>query len=492
MAVEKAPEVLDPVFWDDPSTPIKFSFDQLTDNVAASLVNDTLDQYEMWRTINCDRRWEALDRLYVGAMRMKTWPGSNVPRAAFPVMIAFDQIESAYAALSRDLLGGDELFNISPEGKTHPIDAAQVRDRLNYIIDHNLDDYGWTARMEMKLPIKDQLLYGNCFGIIEWDGEREQATIARLDPRDVYTDPYTPAPWIDKARASIVHKQFTIDEINGMREFPKFRIPDKLVLLWLANNRQALPADQTKGLSEAARGVKYTPGADDRVPFPADKLLDVYIYFGGGREIWLLGRGKQSLVIYNELFPYKCNRLVSAPCFTYPNRFYAQSYADVLEPIQNMMSGIVNAHLDWMSLILDPMKSAKRGVPGRNGQATNRPGAIHLYEDPTKDVQIHEPTPIPPNIWNIMSFLKEQAESRTGRSSMSVSGLPNPSNANRTRGGVMAQLQAPTERLAEIANNFSDYFLVPALYKMLKVEREHSASGPRYGQAPLISSGSNY
>src|SRR6185369_8530165 len=103
-------------------------------------------------------------------------------------------------------------------------------------------------------------------------------------------------------------------------------------------------------------------------------------------------------------------------------------------------------------------------------QSVWRPGLEQQYNDPKKDMVVFQPQGITQNVFQTMGFLQQQAEVMTGQNSLSSSGMPGSSNANRTRGGMQMQLQAPTDRLAEIAWNYENYFLAPALSKMLKIE----------------------
>lgn len=466
------PPPIPDVSWDSWDQPLLLSSSVLADAKAVSLVNETLLRLETWRSQNCDPRWNALDRLYAGAMEKRLWPGTQVPRASLPVEIAFDQVEGAEAALYQELLAPEDLFSIEPTGTTHPLEAAQVRDRLRYVLDHNVNDFGWSCRLELGLTLRDLLIYGNCFAWVEWDPKRHQAVVNRLDPRDVYVDQACPSPFIDHARATVVRRTFTIDQIDAMRG-GDIKVPSREILVYLAHARSASPADQTKSASEAARGVSYQSPGDDRLPLTSANLLDLYVYQGEGREIWVLGRGKFSVCLYNEKFPYRCSRLLSAPCYPYPNRFYAQSFVDKLEPIQKMMSGMLNKYLDEMSLALDPPRVGKRGLT-RNSFGY-RPGGVLLTENPKDDLILHQPPGATANIWQAMSFLEQRAQSITGRTSLANDGLPTPSNTSRTLGGVNAQLQGPTTRLARIVRNYETFLIAPMCYKILKVEATHAS-----------------
>lgn len=463
---------------DAPGSPFKLAGDPISDAWACEIVESTLQQFEMWRVNNCDARWRLNEWLYYGYVPRRVWEGSSIPRANYPVQIAFDMVESAKARLRQEVLNPD-AFDVSPSGTTTPTAAQQIKGRLDYILDNNNDDYGWSAKMELSETLKDMLIYGVCFALVEWDYERKQGTVCRVDPRDVYVDPYCPGPYIEKARGSIIKKSMTLNDIDAMRDYEDFKIPSKEVLLYFAKQRCLLMGDREKADQEAARGVRYLPTGDDYLSLPASQLIDLFIYQGQGREIWTIGRGRdRNVCIYNKTLPYGCSRLVSAPCFPVPNRFYAQSYVDIIDPMQNVMTGLLNRHLDEVNLALCPPRVEKQGRIRTPNSGQFRPGLTLLADDPSKDVQFITPTNITQNVWETMSYLETRVEKMLGQNSLATSGMPTPSNGNRTRGGMAMQMQGPTDRLAEIAWNFENYLFKPLLFKLLKIENFHSQEGP--------------
>lgn len=474
MPQEQVPRTQPTVQLDSVDAPYKGPADAINDAWACEIVESTLQKFEMWRVNNCDPRWRLNEWLYYGYVPRRVWEGSSVPRANYPVQIAFDMVESAKARLRQELLNPD-AFDISPTGTTSPVAAQQIKARLDYILDNNADDYGWSAKMELSETIKDSLIYGNCFALVEWDYERKQAVCCRVDPRDVYVDPFCPGPYIEKARGVVIKKSLTIDEIDAMRDYADFNIPPKSILLYYAKQRMLNMGDREKIDQEAARGVRYLPSGDDAISLPSSKLIDLFIYMGRGREIWVLGRGQgNNYCIYNKTQPYDCTRLVSAPCFPVPNRFYSQSFVDIIDPMQNVMTGLLNRHLDEVNLAMNPPRVEKRGQIRTPNSGQFRPGLSITADSPKDDVQFITPTNITQNVWQTMSYLEGRVEKMLGQNSLATSGSPAPSNANRTKGGMSMQMQAPTDRLAEIAWNYENYLLVPLLYKMLKVEKHHS------------------
>jgi len=474
MPYYKLPPTQPTVQLDADSSPFKLPGDPINDAWACEIVESTLQKFESWRVNNCDPRWRLNEWLYYGYVPRKVWEGSSVPRANYPVQIAFDMVESAKARLRQELLNPD-AFDVSPTGAVSPIAAQQIKGRLDYILDNSSDDYGWSAKMELSETIKDNLIYGCSFALTEWDYQRKQATVCRVDPRDVYVDPFCPGPYIEKARGVVIKKSLTLDEVDSMRDYEDFKIPSKEVLLYFAQQRMLGMGDREKADQEAARGVRYLPTGDDTLSLPSSKLIDLFIYMGRGREIWVLGRGQgRNVCIFNKTQKYDCIRLVSAPCFPVPNRFYSQSFVDIIDPMQNVMTGLLNRHLDETNLAMNPPRVEKRGQIRTPNSGQFRPGLMITADDPKNDVQFVLPSNITQNVWQTMQYLETRVEKMLGQNSLATSGQPAASNANRTKGGVQMQLQAPTDRLAEIAWNIENYMIKPMLFKLLKIEKYHA------------------
>lgn len=478
MPQEKMPPLERPVDLDAPWTPFRMSSDGVSDDYALTLVKNTFDKYEPWRSQNCDQRWRLNEWLYYGYVPPRVWEGSTVPRSSLPVNLSYAQVESAHAKLNGALLMNDEILNVTPEGDTTPDEARQIRDRLVYLLDHNIDDFGWTARLELSLILRDILIYGNGFGLVEYDYDRSQSTIIRVDPRDVYVDSACTSPYIERARSHIIRKLMTVDDVDAMRGIEGVNVPSRDVLNWLAKNRDVVQADTTKRFQEAARGMRFYPGYDEDSPLPSERYIEVLIYQGKGREIWTLNR---RMVMINMKAPYGCTRTVSAPCSPVPNRFYAQSFVDILDWAQQASTGLLNRHLDEMALALNPPRAVKRGVIRTPSSMTWRPGLVNEYENPKEDQVVSQVQNVTESVWQSLNFFEQYSEKLTGQNSLSSSGLPRPGNANRTRGGMQMQLQAPAERLGAIAANIENFMLVPMMYKMLIVEKTH-AEGDVYGR----------
>ncbi len=453
------------------SEPLKLGIDEINEKYALQLVRETFDNYEQYRSMNHDSRWNIADTLFYGWLPSKTWEGTTVPRSSLGQPIVFDQIEAALPAIAQEIfVPQDEWFQVETEPGAELTEARQVQEKMSYDLEHSRNDYGLTARNELELAFHSLLLYGNGGISLEWDSVLNRPTVQWVDTRDFYIDPGCPVPNIDEARAVIRRKMMTVDELIARRGDPRMNIPSDDVLYTMSKSPQFAVGDQTKRNSEAVRGVSWTPGVSDYSPNPADRKIEVLLYYSKSRIIWTLNR---ELVAYNQANPYEFIPFCFAPCYTIPGRFYAQSVADVQEGNQRYIEALMNGRLDQVSLDLTPPRIYKRGAMLTPSQLRWRPGATYQVEGDTSEMALMQPRSELTNVFSEISFIKSNAEERTGINSM-TSGIPRPSNTNRTATGVSAVASGSMSRIRYLVSNIENYLIVPMLYKMYAMIQKHS------------------
>lgn len=467
------PDVIAPVQVPDvdlDQKPFVFGDVPVSDALALTLVNKTFSVYETFRSQNHDRRWNAHDALYFGWVPPRTWDGTSVPRASLGMPIVFDQLEAALPPITEALFGGDEWFQVVSEFESSPEEARIIQDKMRFDFEHSKDEYGSTARQEILLAIKSMLLYGNGGVGYEWDQEKKRVKVSWVDIRDFYIDPALTVPSVNEARSIIRRKMMTVQELEKMKDYPGMKIPESGILNYFSLNFSNSFGDNTKRIQEALRGVNYQPGSSDYMPNPADRQIEVHVYYSKSRIIWVIGR---QLVIYNEPNPYGFIPFDFAPCYIVPGRFYAQSFGDVQEGNQRYSEALLNARLDEVHLALHPPRVTKRSTLMTPAQQRWRPGAIFMSDDP-KDMTMLQPQNVTQNIYTELEYIQQLSEKRTGVNSMGM-GVPRGGNVNRTATGVQAQMSGGASRLQALVKNIEDYMIVPMLYKAHRMINVHTA-----------------
>ncbi len=335
---------------------VKFLDDQLSDEYALTLVKRTFGDYEVWRNQNHDWRWRIHDQLYYGVVPQKVWEGTNIARSNLGIPYTFEQIETAMPQIMEAIFGYDDWFSITPEPGGQLEEARAVQAHLKYVFAHGKNDFSQTAEQEFETAIRASLLYGAGPIMLDWDTILDRPIITAIDLRDLYVDPHTPSPNIEKARTLIYPRLMTVDEINALRSDPRMKIPDNNTLIYMSRNRFNTIGDETKRAQEAARKVQYTPGFHDTVPLPAGNFIEVLIYYDKGRIIWTFDR---SWIAFQGPNPYGFYPFCVAPCFSVPYRFYSQAFSDIVEGPQQYAQALINARLDELSLLVFPPRYIK-------------------------------------------------------------------------------------------------------------------------------------
>lgn len=452
----------------------RFSAQSADDSVALALVNSTYERYRIWRYRNHDLRWNTDDALYVGWMPQRFWEGSRTPRSSLGHQMTFDQVEAALPVIHNALFGEVDWFECDPLLGATQDQARQKKERLMYLLENPHNKTGNTARNEFLLAEKQLLTYGNGFVGIDHDGETGDPVIAWKDCRDIYLSPGCATPFIDDSQSLIDRTFLTWDELEALRGQPGISLPPKEALRAMTLQRPADTADFTKQNQEAYRNIIWRPGYDDSTDFAPYRGVEVRRYWDKNRVVWVLNT---RWVMYNQKNPYRLLPYAAAPCYIMPGRFYGMGIADVLEGLQKYSQAILNGRLDELSLQLNPPRATNRSATMTANDQLIRPGMTWRYEHPKDDMILFPPSGATNNGWQEIQFMAQEAQQRTGVTSMITNGTPMRANASRTATGINAQAAGPTSRLQQIVQQIEDYMVVPLLYKLIAVDAYHAKSG---------------
>lgn len=451
--------------------PFVFSPEQFRDLAALQLVVQSFGVAEPFRNTNHDPRWMDAENLYLGYVPSKVWDGTNIPRANLPVQIAFDQVESAYPKIMQALFPDDEWFEVLAEPGGNPMEAREVENTLRYTLSYATNDYGLSAEAEVGMAVRDILKYGNGGVWLDWDSIHKRPTVSWVDLRDVYIDPATPTSNIDEARFIIRRRMLTVEQIEEFRGDNRMKVPEHGILYSMCNNAPGVSADTTRQMQEQLRNVQYSPQQADWIPNPADRKIEVLMYYSKNQIIWILNRVH---VLFNGGNPYGYIPACLAPCFPIPGRFYALGVPEVLRGIQRMAEGLLNGHLDEVSLGLHPPRTVGRSGSMTNNQRRWGPGAVFTVDPDKNDFSLQQPKPVTQNVIGDVQFILAQADRRTGIGEFAQSGMPRPGNANRTATGMSLQNAGVESRLQPIVRNIENFLLIPLLRKLVKMIGFHT------------------
>jgi len=471
MPREKEPPFIDTKPLSDSDVPFVFGEERFAEWFALKLVTDTFTQYEIYRNNNQDPRWNLNDMLYAQYVPLRNWPGTDVPRSALGLSLVFEQMQGAKPQIAQALFANPEWFSIEADIGADPQAARAQQAALEYGFDKFSEKRGTTPTSEMMLSIDDILLYGNGGVAVEFESSVRATGFYRVDPRDLYIDPFCSVPTIDGCRSVIWRRFMSVEEVRALRSDPRFNIPPDDELWALAQRYPTAQADLTKQTQEAARGTQYQPqwAAQTAAVDPAKNQLEILVYYSREKIVWVLQRRKP---IFNSINPYGFIPICTAPCYPWPGRYHAMSVADAQEGYQRYMEALFNARLDAVSLTLFPPRWLPRGFLVTPQQQRWGPGAQFGVDNP-KDVNFYSPPDTTSGIYQELGFIQASADRKTGLSAMAMSGMPSSPGAARTAAGVNAQQQGGAMRLYPIIKNIEDYLIIPLIQKSIKIMRVH-------------------
>ena len=441
---------------------IRDYIDELQDidsRTAVSLVRDTYAKLETDRRPQ-EQKWLRAVDLYEGVVTKRLWEGTKVERASLAVPIVLDQLESAYPLITEALFNYfPTFFDVTPKDNVHPSVAARVRDVISAILYDPIDESGVNAITHIKMAIKQALLLGDGALELSWDSSKSRFVVEFADVRDIYIDPQTPGPLIDWSPVLVHRKLLTVEYLQSLRGTPEMNIPPDPVLNWMAKSKGVSSGDVARQHHAAAHRDIWIPTylRTD----PKHQQVECLVYWTRDRLIWVLN---QTWAALNTPNPFGFIPYVKAPYLVRPGEPWGKSLAEILEDDQRYAQGIRNARLDNLALMLKPPRKKVAGGPSNPTKDAWHPGMVEELAK-VENADVYKVENVTADSYREEQLIYASAAKRTGINDFVQSGVPTPSNANRSATGVMQQAASVNKRLKTIVENIEDYMITPLLYK---------------------------
>jgi hypothetical protein len=190
------------------------------------------------------------------------------------------------------------------------------------------------------------------------------------------------------------------------------------------------------------------------------------MYWTVDKLIWVLGRKWAAINTknpYEGMIPF-----AKAPFTLVPGQPYSMGLADVLEGDQKYAQGIRNTRLDNLALAMNPPRHRVAGAVVAPSATAWRPGLEDKVAS-LDQIEVVKIENITADSFREEQLIHAQASKRTGVNDFAQSGVPMPSNANRSASGVMQQVRTISQRLSAAVKNYEDFIIIPVLYKFLKL-----------------------
>jgi hypothetical protein len=431
------------------------------DAEALTLVTQTFGQYEAGRRSH-DLRWQTADRLYHGVVDKRYWDEARKSeRASLAVPIVYDQIEAAYPKIMRALFDyAPTWFEVEAQGGTTPAEAVQQRDVLAAYLKSPFDETQLTAVAHLGMSVKQAEKYGDGAVKLSWDHQLKRPILEWVDIRDLYMSPKTPGPCVDWSPAVIERTKVRVEDLADMRGQEGINIPSDEILNYLAKLNPDTVGDQSRRVQAAATRTESHVNLIETDPSHQD--VEVLVYTSRERLIWILGR---QWVALNGDNPYGFINYCKAPFTLVEGRPYGIGLPDVLEGDQKYAQGIRNLRLDNVNLALNPPRKQKQGAMTSGRPEVWRPGMKEIVTS-IDESDLYKVDMVTGDALREEMIIHQGASKRTGINEMAQSGMPTPSNANRSATGVSQQGMNVADRLSSAVKNVEDFMIVPMLYKM--------------------------
>lgn len=468
-----------------PQTPDKTAFDdeQFSDETALGLVLQDADiAVKYLSSKSLPALWNNIDDLLRAFVQPKTWPGSTETRAHLGVPLVLEIIETSLLPQIHQAFFSDKTpFLLGAQGATKPETAQAAAKILKWAVKRS------GFKEETRKAEKGCLNYGT--GVAQWgweQGEEEKKNYVKegknvvsettakrysrptfefVELKNLLVDPSLRTPDIRDARYVVRQKFITANELDDLRDDPKYKnVPTREEL------RQLL-APASQGATESLQATKPETWREyqaqlqskDSSSDPLQNPLEILEYWTAERVIVVLQR---VVVIRNDENEYERIPFVSAPFIDTLGSFYGFGVSALLGGEQSLQTGVMNLWLDAANLTLNPAFVEESGTAGSSQNIQIGPGKVIKGTGKIAPLAVQSVT-------NEAMQILQSSESRARRRVGGNSGPDMPNQAMRTAEGVQeftAGIQTRTQYFVEL---FADLFFVPVLEAFLAMAKEN-------------------
>jgi hypothetical protein len=483
---------------------VKLAPEAWSDDLALRIVVSDFTKAEQHRQQNFDAKWDDYDRLLHANVAQKVWDGTNTPRSSLGIKLVWEQVESLIPAEMSALFQSSDgiFFDTFPRPGTDITQAIACRE----LISAQLDDADFWCEAEEILRSKN--LYGTGIGKLTWlrqDRDREfwsdelvpivqkklgvpfaisakrefkrrkikaqinRPQITYVSLRDFYIDPSWKRPRCKGAQYIIQRAQMSMDELLWMGENdPSYDIPSREDLIAISRvGTTSANADTHKQIGAAEAGVNQryplNPSAD-----PAKALFEVLEYWTEDRMITVMNRKR---ILRNIANPYMFIPFISINYADVSDQFYGKGIADIIGDEQRLQMGIINSHVDEVSLNIHHAVVVESGSVLNKGQLRRRPGQV-IEAARVDAVQVLQTPTVTQDVWAALQQSQMRADQYTGLSGIATQGAPSvQTSATRTAKGVSTLANAAFTRIEHIVKRDEYKFIIPMLDYLVELNQ---------------------
>lgn len=455
--------------------------------------------------------WRVAKSLYEAPVRQTYWRDTLVPRSSnsFPLIAQHVRaiLDQAMPAIFPKLMPVAVLSNEGTPQQVarawesvlaRQVRQANVKAQLRLIVKDaeifgtGLGKFGWETYDKTRTMYKHKvepkqiqpvvpggqvtfLHTAESDEMVEYDVPEHvsQPFFKRIEINHLLVSPGLREPDVRMADYVVYRDYLTIRDLNRLRDFEGYKIPEEAELKALA----APPAEQapSSGLENEATGFptqghRPLPRYIDESEDPLEHKLEVLEHWTADHVIVVLQR---KLVIRNEGNPLGVIPFVSCYWDDLPGTFYAFGIPRRIGGIQTHIQGLRNLRLDDIHINLQNMWMARKGSNIAAQPIKQYPGAVFKV-DAMDDLQAIEKQPILAEAYKEEEVLIGDAEKTSGANELLTQGaMPGGirSTGMRTAAGSQAVSGASSARVQSFVDIVCDQCLLPLMYSFLKMDR---------------------
>lgn len=501
---------------------------EVADNAAVKIVVRDADTTRSWinsRYFNI--RWVEVDLLYQSPPTLRTWEGSSVPKAN----IAKFTVATHVNAINSKLIGGmfyeEPPFNLVSRPSTNADVVRAIEEIHSYQLDKmefkqevkygffscllngtGIWKWGWKEYYETDYdfePLADPVTYqdvegktqsiptqdSDSFRLLPKEKLIAHPYLENCDIRQVLVDPNCRVPDITKAKFVVHEFPVTYKDLMRWKDevyydeqnnpVKRYNLPsEKEIREWFSPPEAFNEIISTASATSTQAGTNNTNFVGHAAPIfqkttedPLEEPLQILERWDNDKVMTVLN-GKR--LIRNEPNPFGCIPFYSVNWWMIQDCFWGIGLGTALGGEQRLQQGFINSVADIGTLAANQPIIRSRGANINTQQVRSRLGGfIDVDGDAQKALHPMDLPRVQPELFQIVSASEARTEDISGASGPLTMGSSKSGHSQgqigRSATGAGGLIQAATDRIGGLVEDFNRQVFQPWLWKMYDLNR---------------------
>jgi hypothetical protein len=450
-----------------------FRDEKFEDITALGLVLQDVDIAQRFSSSKArPQEWNRIDNLYRAEMTVRNWEGSNEPRSHLQMPLILEVVESLLPQVYLGFFSDKTPFLLTGQGVTTQKTARAAQKVLKWAIKAS------GFKEEIRKILKSAMLYGNGVGQWGWatttrrernytrdeqsnivseveEVEHSVPTFEYIELGNLLVDSSLRSHDIRNSRFIIKQKFIDAHDLDDMRADERYKnVPTREQLREILAAKSEPTEDSMSALK--VETFRHQQAEIQRLEHSSDPLsqpLEILEYWSADRVIVVLQR---RIVLRNDENEYDELPFVSCAFIDVLKSFWGLGIGMLLEGEQRLESGVANAWVDSLNLVLSPAWHRKKGVGPSSQNIKVSPGRVINDDGELAPLAVQSVTA------EALQAL-QSSESRARRRVGANFGQDMPNQAMRTAEGVQQFTAGAQTQLQYFIELFSQFVFIPTL-----------------------------